>query len=214
MGDRRYWRRNGYFFSAFLQKGYRVIAVEPNREMREKAEELLQQFPGFNATNGTAEHTGLPDSSIDAIIAGQAYHWFDAGKAKTEFIRILKPGRPVVLIWNERQTHSPFGQEYDQLIHKHGRDYVAVQHRNIDAGAIAAFYAPAIMSVATFENEQVFDFEGLKGRLVSSSYMPAAGEAGYDAMIADLKLLFEKYAESNQITIHYQTLIYSGNPSA
>ncbi|MDR6940509.1 class I SAM-dependent methyltransferase [Mucilaginibacter pocheonensis] len=194
----------------FLKAGYRVIAVEPNAEMREKAIALLSHYPAFTATDGTAENTGLETSNIDAIIAGQAFHWFNARDTRTEFNRILKPGGIVALIWNERKTTSTFEKEYDQLIIKHAIDYVKVDHRNIDSAHIGAFFDPEPFDLKTFENKQVFDFEGLAGRLLSSSYMPAKDQPGYGPMIKDLEILFGRYQEHNMITINYDTKVYVG----
>ncbi|MDB5127940.1 methyltransferase domain-containing protein [Mucilaginibacter sp.] len=120
--------------------------------MREKSIELLGNWPGFKAQNATAEDTRLPNAGIDAIIAGQAFHWFDAKKTRAEFERILKPGGIIALIWNERRTTSAFEKEYDQLIIKHGKDYVQVDHRNIDAEHIAAFLTPQPYQLKTFYN--------------------------------------------------------------
>lgn len=200
----------GISTALFLNKGYRVIAVEPNAEMREKAIELLSSFNGFIAHDGTAENTDLTAASIDAIIAGQAFHWFDTVLTRAEFKRILKPGGIVALIWNERKTSSAFEQEYDELIIKHARDYVKVDHRNIDTERIAAFFNPEPVHLEIFQNKQVFDFEGLKGRLMSSSYMPTKDDEGFDAMIADLKVLFDKFEQDGVITISYDTKVYSG----
>ncbi|RYU89993.1 class I SAM-dependent methyltransferase [Mucilaginibacter terrigena] len=197
----------------FLDAGYRVIAVEPNQPMRDKAIELLGNWPGFKAQNGTAEETGLANGSIDAVIAGQAFHWFDAKKTKAEFERILKPGGMVALIWNERKTSSAFEKEYDELIIKHGKDYAQVDHRNIDAEHIAKFFAPQPYRLETFYNEQIFDFDGLKGRLSSSSYMPTIDDAGYQPMITDLKAIFDKYQHKGLITIQYDTNVYVGRVS-
>lgn len=194
----------------FLNSGYEVFAVEPNMEMREKAIELLGHLPAFHAVNGTAENTQLETDSIDAVVAGQAFHWFDRDAARSEFSRILKPKGLVVLIWNERKTKSAFEVAYDELIIKHGKDYVKVDHRNIDEIKIGAFYAPESFSYHLFQNKQVFDFDGLQGRLFSSSYMPARGENGYEAMVTDLKQLFEDYKEDNSITINYDTKVYIG----
>lgn len=195
----------------FLDAGYRVTAVEPNREMREEAIGSLGSRPGFAAVDGTAEHTGLPDACTDVIIAGQAFHWFDTTLAAAEFRRILKTGGPVVLLWNERSTNEPFEKAYDLLIRKHGRDYVQVQHRNIDKAHIAAFFDPGKVDLVVFPNSQVFDYAGLEGRLLSSSYMPERRAAGFDAMIDDLKLLYEQYKEHDTITIHYDTKVYTGH---
>lgn len=197
----------------FLKAGYPVIAVEPNREMREKSIELLSSYEGFSSLDGKAEEMALADHSIDGIIAGQAFHWFDREKSRQEFRRILKPGGPVVLIWNERKTMSDFEKDYDALIIRHARDYVQVDHRNIQTEDIDAFFSPQPVQLTIFANQQVFDFEGLKGRLLSSSYMPARDEEGYEAMIADLRNLFDHYQDAGKITIHYDTKVYVGKLS-
>ncbi len=197
----------------FLKAGYRVIAVEPNREMREKSVELLSAYEGFRALDGKAEAMPLEDGSVDGIIAGQAFHWFDRETTRTEFKRLLKPGSPVVLIWNERKTTSDFEKDYDGLIVRHARDYVQVDHRNIRTEDIEAFFSPQALQLRVFANEQVFDFEGLEGRLSSSSYMPARAEQGYEAMMADLRNLFDRYQSGGRITIHYDTKVYVGTLS-
>lgn len=194
----------------FLDAGYRVIAVEPNREMRERAQELLAGYPGLTATDGTAENTGLAAAGVDWIVCGQAFHWFDAPAAKAEFRRILKPGGLVLLLWNERLVETPFEQEYEQLIGTYGRQYQSLNHRNVGMEQMAAFYDPQPVRLETFANRQVFDYEGLKGRLLSSSYMPLAGDDGYEAMLNGLRSLFERYQQAGQITIHYTTKLYCG----
>lgn len=195
----------------FLDAGYKVIAIEPNKEMREKSIALLQhRFSGFYALDGTAENTGLEEENVDAIIAGQAFHWFDREKAKVEFERILKPGGIVVLVWNERNTISGFEKEYDELIKQHGKDYVTVDHRNISDEFIAAFFNPAPVQLEVFKNQQVFDFNGLEGRLLSSSYMPSREDEGYERMISAVRHLFDRYQENDRITIHYATKVYVG----
>lgn len=194
----------------FLQAGYQVIGVEPNAEMRNKSEALLSHYPSFSVSPGTAEETQLSDSSVDVIIAGQAFHWFDVEKCKIEFKRILKGAGPLVLFWNERLTASAFEIAYDQLIVDHAIDYVKVDHRNVDMGSIQKFFSPETCELRTFPNQQIFNYEGLQGRLLSSSYMPQKGDAGYEAMIKDLEILFETYQENNVIQINYATKVYVG----
>jgi SAM-dependent methyltransferase len=200
----------GILTKLFLDAGYAVHAIEPNGPMLAEATTQLKHYPGFMAVPGTAENTTLPNNSVDAVIAGQAFHWFNAEKSKAEFTRILKPNGLVALVWNERKTDAPFEQEYDVLINRYDKDYVLVKHRNIEAGDIAAFFAPAPMELAVFSNRQVFDFEGLKGRLLSSSYMPLQGEPGYDEVIVELQKLFDKYQQAGAVTITYDTRLYSG----
>ena len=195
----------------FLKAGYDVVAVEPNKAMRDKSAELLAHYPGFSAVDGSAEHTGLKAGSIDAVVAGQAFHWFDAAAARKEFSRILKPHGLVVLIWNERLTDDEFSAAYDQLIIRHGKDYQEVDHRKTDDRKISAFFAPAAFQQAVFPNKQVFDFDGLKGRLSSSSYVPSPEEPGYAPMVDDLRRLFDQFRQEGVVTVRYDTKLYAGN---
>lgn len=197
----------------FLQKGYTVLGVEPNKEMREKSEELLKDYPAFNAVDGTAEHTTLEKHCIDVIIAGQAFHWFNPETTRAEFQRILKKEGYVVLVWNERMTGSPFEKAYEQLIEHYGNQYKEVNHRNIDIAVIEKFYHPSAVTLTEFANKQVFDYQGLEGRLLSSSYMPSREGERYPALAADLKQLFEQFQIDGHITIHYTTRMYWGQLS-
>lgn len=193
----------------FLANGNRVRAVEPNAEMRGKAEEIFSREAGFVSVDGTAEATGLAAGSVGLVVAGQAFHWFDPVASRAEFVRILRPGGVVVLMWNERLAQSPFEAAYDALIERHGKDYKTANHRNISHLQIGNFYHPATYMLKEFPNEQWFDFEGLKGRLLSSSYMPKSGPA-YAPMIGDLRRLFDEYQQGGRVRVGYDTKVYSG----
>ena len=206
----------------FLRNGNRVYGVEPNPEMRKKAEELLGGYASakegagtagaggrFVSIDGTAETTGLAEASVDMIGAGQAFHWFDPVGFRKECVRILRPGGVVVLIWNERLVGSPFEREYEELILHYGSDYKAINHKNISAERIGAFFYPAAVVLATFPNEQLFDFDGLKGRLLSSSYIPKEGP-GFRPMIEELERLFVKHRSAGRVRVGYDTTVYSG----
>jgi SAM-dependent methyltransferase len=196
----------------FLHNGNTVFGVEPNDEMRIAAESLLNEYSGFKSVRGTAEATGLTDNSVDAVTAGQAFHWFDPQKASLEFTRILKPGGWVVLIWNRRIIDaSPFAQDYEALLNKHGIDYSKVRHDHIDKTTISRFF-PGGYQYRSLPNEQIFDFEGLRGRLLSCSYVPAQGQPGFEPMMAALSGIFEKHDQSGRVRFEYETDIYFGRP--
>jgi SAM-dependent methyltransferase len=195
----------------FLKNGNRVFGVEPNREMREAGEKLLGKYPAFTSVNGTAEATALADCSVDFITAGQAFHWFDRAGARKEFGRILKPNGWIALIWNERLTEtSPFLRAYEDLLRQYGIDYAAVDHRNVDIDAITAFFAPQPFTLRKFENRQVFDSDGLKGRLLSSSYTPEPGHPNHQPMLDALRALFDKHQSRGKVSFDYATLLYFG----
>ena len=88
----------GISTALFLNNGYKVFAVEPNLEMRNKAIELLSSFQNFKAIAGSAENTGLETASIDAVVAGQAFHWFDFDPFCIEAKRVAKHGA-LLAIW-------------------------------------------------------------------------------------------------------------------
>jgi ubiquinone/menaquinone biosynthesis C-methylase UbiE len=192
----------------FLENGNTVYGVEPNDGMRAAAEEYLNEFPNFRSVIGSADNTRLPDNSVDLVIAAQAFHWFEPSAARREFARILKPDSYTALIWNERQLDTtPFLSEYEQLLLKYANDYTLVRHENINDNRLGEFFGKPF-SRKTFDNVQVFDFNGLKGRVLSSSYMPTESDERYGEMIGELGSLFAKYAEKDRIKILYDTRVY------
>src|SRR4051794_14847949 len=113
----------GILAEMFLRNGNLVYGVEPNRQMREAGERSLRGYERFQSIDATAEETRLPSMSVDFVIAGQAFHWFDQGQAQREFKRILKPEGWVALVWNERREDStPFAKEYERLLRNYGTD--------------------------------------------------------------------------------------------
>lgn len=201
----------GIFSRLLLERGSRVTAVEPNQAMREAAEQALGGHPQFRALPGAAESTGLPDGSVDFIVCAQAFHWFDRDAAQAEFRRVLKPGGKAALIWNTRLTHgSPFLEEYERLLHTFGTDYAKVNHRNISRDMLLSFFKEGDLTEARFTNRQVFDFEGLRGRLMSSSYCPVPGHPSHEPMMEALRDLFDRNARNGTVFFDYETEIYWG----
>ncbi len=199
----------------FLKLGFRVIGIEPNGEMRRVAEEALRRYGRFTSIEGTAEATGLGASSVDLVVAAQAFHWFDAPRAKEEFARILHPGGWAANLWNDRESEgTPFLREYEALLRRLGTDYSKVCHRNLDPSVFERFFAPAGFRLAHFENAQSLDWEGLVARNLSSSFVPAEGTPGHEAMMRGLREVFDAHEEDGRVTIEYSTRVYYGNLGA
>jgi SAM-dependent methyltransferase len=202
----------GILTRLFLEAGCRVYAIEPNAEMRAAGERLLAGYPCFSSQDGSAESTVLGDHTIDFVAAGQAFHWFDPSQARREFERILVPGGWVVLVWNERRLDStPFLRAYEALLQRFATDYNQVNHRNVEADprVIPAFFGGEYQ-VARFDNQQVFDYAGLEGRLLSSSYTPEPGAAAYLPMLAELRRIFDQYQRDGGVTFEIDTRMFYG----
>ena len=195
----------------FLDHGNSVFAVEPNPAMRQAAETSFAGNARFHSVNGTAEQTSLAANSIDFVVAGQAFHWFDQTQARVEFSRILRPSGWVLLMWNTRRTDTTtFLSEYEHLISEFGIDYRQVNHRNIDQAKIQSFFAPAQFRYRRLDHVQKLDCAGLIGRLASSSYMPAESDPRFVPMSAAVEELFQRHAHSGQVEIDYDTELYFG----
>lgn len=196
-----------------LDNGNRVIMVEPNDEMRSAGEGLLSGYGRLESLAATAEATELPQSSVDLIAAGQAFHWFDPVSAREEFARVLRPGGKVVLVWNaRRKTGRPFLEDYEALLEAYATDYAEVEHGKVSSPeAIRGFFAPNPLHMATFDNKQVLDHDGLRGRLRSSSYVPAEGEPGHQKMLKELEKVFRRHEFDGRVMIEYDTRVYWGS---
>lgn len=202
----------GIFSKLLVERGTTVIAVEPNQEMRNAAIHFLENAPNFRAVDGSAESTSLEDKSVDVIVCAQAFHWFDLTAAKIEFKRILKENGKVVLIWNTRQTEgSPFLKGTESLLLKYGTNYTEVNHKNISEGELQAFFKEKTMIKSVFKVQQLFDYEGLRGRVMSSSYTPLPNDPNYASMKEELHQLFQQHEENGKVAFLYETELYWGD---
>jgi len=118
-----------------------------------------------------------------------------------------------VLIWNDRKTEAtPFLHEYEKLLQNYATDYSKVDHKNIDDMVVHEFFGYAPRK-AKIPSAQHFDFEGLKGRLLSSSYAPDEGQPGHAEMLRDLETIFNARQQDGRVEFAYDTVAYYGKLS-
>ena len=147
--------------------GATVIAIEPVDEMRDA---LTRTTPGADARPGTAERTGLPDASADAVTVAQAFHWFDGPAALAEIHRVLRPAGRLALVWNIRDLDDPVQHDIDQLFtryrgdtpsHRSGRWRTALKKTDLFASRART----------EFPNVQQLDADSLVRRVASTSFI-------------------------------------------
>ena len=206
----------GLFSQLFLENGNRVLAVEPNDEMRTMAERNLGKFPRFLSIKGTAEQTGLESGSIDLVIVGQALHWFDPEASSREFARIVKTNGHVCIVYNDRNNEDSFMKDYDQIVRKYARNRANVP--TIDNAYLSRFFRKGKYSKFSLSNEQLLDLEGLLGRMTSASYMPSPSDGNRFALLReDVARLFKTYEKLGKVRMLYDTTVLLGtfqaNPS-
>ena len=201
----------GKLTEPLLSAGATVYAVEPNPEMRAASESMLFDYKAYQSIDGTAEHSGLSDHSVDLIVAAQAFHWFDSKLAQQEFKRLLKDKNGYVfLIWNNRNNEHAFMKAYEDFLLKYSTDYNEINHANLTTEQLSSFFGVEGCEKVVFENNQYFDFNGLKGRYDSCSYALPDTHELYLESISSLQSLFDQFCEGDQVTMFGNSSVHYG----
>jgi SAM-dependent methyltransferase len=199
----------GILSRVFLNNGNLVFGVEPNDEMRAMSEKLLGKFINFISINGTAEKTMLAPHCADIITVGQAFHWFDLKKTKSEFKRILKKDGHVVLVWNERTNGTPFMKALNAILKSLNEEYEEAEKNHADKKLLKTFFGTEDFHASSIVNFQNLDLTGLKGRVQSISYVPEKGEE-HNRIMKELKDIFDRFNNGGMVRIEYKTKVFAG----
>lgn len=199
----------GILTKKLLDSHLQVKAVEPNREMREIAENLLNDYEHFTSVNGTAENTTLASNSINLITVAQAFHWFDHKKFKNECKRILKFDGKVCIVFNMRSTDTTIIQEIIELYRSCCPNFKGFSN-GISDTAFEEFFAGNGYKVNSYTNPLFYHRADFVGRHLSASYAPKKGEKTFELLVHGLNNLFDKYSEEGQIMIPNVTKSYCG----
>lgn len=179
--------------------GYDVVGVEPNEDMRERAESV----GGARYVAGRAEATGLPDGSADLVVAAQAFHWFDVPATMKEILR-LAPKGAASAFWNVRAKTAML-RDYDAVLKRFVAGYDERPQAESTLEAIARADGVAVLGMTELANVQRLDKEGLLGRAHSSSYV-AHEVKDLPALDRALGQLFDRHARGGAVDFAYRTL--------
>ncbi len=195
----------GKFTRALLTAGVTPIAVEPVAHMRET---FAAQTPGVDLVDGTAEAMPFDDASLDALVAAQAFHWFDGVAALREIHRVLKPMGGLGLVWNGS----------DRSIDWVDAIWIEIDSRRDDAPSAWTYkwrdafvdnpsFTP--LTTASFRHDHVLDRDGLVARVTSISFVARASPAERDEMtrhilkVCDTAGLPERFALPYNCYVHW-----------
>ena len=184
-------------------RGVRVLAVEPNPEMRAAA----SAHERVEWRDAAAEATGLERASVRLVLCAQAFHWFRAPDSLAEFHRILAPRGRLALMWNSRDRDDPLTRGYVEAIHAVNGEHPA-ELRPFDPASISSGGLFAAPRELCFPHAQTLDLEGLLGRAASASYVPREGGA-FERLRALLVALWEREHDAQaMVTLRYRTEVF------
>lgn len=198
----------GKFTQCLLKKPWKIIAVEPNSDMREK----LSEIEGISIVSAPAENTGLADHSVGLVTAAQAFHWFDEDRFKSECKRILTDGGRLAVIWNNFIEEGLAARQME-LCRKFCLGLVLghAEKRSewdCDRFLISGYFSE--LDYAEFTGERIFDHESFIGETLSRSYAPKKGEPNYDRLIEELNKTFTEFEKDGKAAVKCKTSCYLG----
>ena len=198
----------GIFTEQLLDCGYLVYAVEPNEDMRKKAEEKLSENKNFTSIHGADSNTSLLDESIDFITAAQAFHWFDADAFKKECNRILKPNGKVIIVYNSRDESAAPTKALADLRRKYNPEFHGFSNGISDEKCWAFFDGNCELFRA--DNSQSYDRQGYINRVLSSSYSLRDSDERYEEYLKEINSIFDEFAVDGLLTVPTYTVAYIG----
>lgn len=198
----------GIFTEQLLDCKYKVFAVEPNADMRKKAEEKLSGNKNFVSVNGNDGNIGVPDNSVDFVTAAQSFHWFNGDAFKGECKRILKPGGKVILVYNSRDVTAECTKALVSLRRKYNPEFNGFSN-GISAQRCLSFFAGECDIFRT-DNTQFYDRPGYINRVLSSSYSLKDDDDGYPEYIKEIGEIFDAFSVNGIIAVPTETIAYIG----
>ena len=202
----------GKFTRALLPTGAHVTAVEPVKAMREKLAFLSKDI---SVLAGTAESIPLANSSVDVVVAAQAFHWFDGPVALKEIHRVLRPGGHLILLWNVRDESVDWVRHLTEIIDVHQGEvprYRTGRWRQcIDTSVISSSPLFSPLESAAYSHVHSGTRETVRDRVASISFIAALDQharAQVLGQVAKLLSTHEQTRASTAVDLPYRTEVF------
>jgi len=192
----------GLLTRAVMALGHTVVPVEPDAGMRAQ----LEKATAITALEGSAEDIPLPDGSVDAVVAGQAYHWFNGELAHPEIARVLKPGGVFAALWNDRDPDFDWVLRFGEILHPWGQN--DDDDRISDFGELFTQVEEGTFRHATPQTPQ-----GLADLVASRSYYLVATPETQQSLLAQVRELCETdpaLQGKENFDLPYVTIVHRG----
>ncbi len=200
----------GLFSRLLLDRGSRVICVEPNPDMLRTARAALSGYSNVRFTDGDAACTKIEPASVDFITAAQSFHWFDPDLFRVESKRILLPNGRAILLWNTRKAEYEVNAACSRLFARYCPHFRGFSNGiQTDDQRIKRYFGGPY-ETAEYENPLVYSLDQFISRSLSSSYSLRMGEPDFEVYLQALEKLFEAYAQNGLLTIPNFTIVYRG----
>jgi ubiquinone/menaquinone biosynthesis C-methylase UbiE len=184
-----------------VARGAEVLAVEPASAMRATLERTL---PGITVLAGTAEALPMPTATVDACVAAQAFHWFDAARALPELHRVTRPGGGLGIIVNRRDLTTPVQAALDELLAADRGDTPSWAHDDwLDALTGSPWFVPDELDQMPFV--QHLDAAGFQARVRSISFVASLSGEARQRIEDGVAAVFRAHARDGTVALHYRT---------
>lgn len=189
----------GKLTRAVAGEGHRVVAVDPSEGMLAA---LRGAVPDVETHVGTAEALPVADASFDAVVAGQAYHWFDPPVALPEIGRVLRPGGVLGLLWNSRDETVPWVARFGELILSHEDGSTELTEPSMQPPFGRA-------TVRWYDHRQQLTVDGLVDLAHSRSTLLVLPKDVRSACLDQVRVLGESVAKDGVLTMPYRLQVWS-----
>lgn len=166
----------GKLTAALVARGLDVVAVEPSIPM---LAQLQAALPGVETHVATAEAIPLAEGSVDAVVVGQAWHWFDERAASAETARVLRQGGTLGIVWNDRDTSVDWVARFGEILHRGDQLEPGADHL---APRLGLEYGDVEHEAVSWAD--VIPTSSLRPLAASRSYLLALPEAEREALLA------------------------------
>jgi SAM-dependent methyltransferase len=179
----------GKLTGVLCAEGHEVTAVEPDEAM---LSELVRLNRGVRALPGTAERIPLPDGTMDAVVVGQAFHWFDPEPAMAEIARVLRPGGVVAALWNGDDDQVDWVAEFTSV------SQTSVNAKDLLVNNDLAVPHPLFTDLAEeqFAHSQRRTAESLVATVSTHSHVLVASEPEREELVAAMMAFLKSRPET------------------